>query len=356
MVSFRQKKINKNLMILGDYDSSSREAAIDFLVRMGTSAVDPLVQALGDGESVVRESAAIALGRIGDKNTVTPLLDAIQNEKAGPAKAKMIKALGEIGGADVKDALFLMLEEDPSEWTFRCVIKVLDKAGIEPGSLEEKVYYFSAKEDWRAVLGLGDMAIQPFMSLIEATKVNPNYPHSGSLPRPTEQAKILAEFGESVIEPLLDAIVNAKGNLRIDAMWALAIKGDERAENPLINCLMEDDSALRLEAIGALGRLKSDKAAEPLVKILEDTNELNSARWTAAAALGQIASVDTVEPMIRVLFNDKRYETNRDIRDILLSSITKVKGPAKELCLKAPNDTTLDPDIHIRCNKILARI
>ena len=206
------------------------------------------------------------------------------------------------------------------------------------------------------MLDLGDMAILPFMSLIETTNVNPTYPHSGMLPRPTEQAKILAEFGEGVVEPLLDAIVNGKGNLRIDSMWALAIKGYKSAEVPLMKCLLEDDSLMRLEAIGALGRLKSTQAAELLVKIVEDTNEPYSARWTAASALGQIASLDTVEPMIRVLFNDKRYDTNRDMRDILLSSIIKIKGPAKELCLKALNDKTLDPDIHIRCNKILASI
>ena len=139
-------------------------------------------------------------------------------------------------------------------------------------------------------------------------------------------------------------------------LWDFAIKGYKRAQFALMKCLIEDDSTLRLEANGAFGRLKSAKAAEPLVKIVEDTNEPNSARWTAAAALGQIASEDTVEPMIRVLFNDKRYDTNRDLRDILLTAIIKVKGPTKELCLKALDDKTLDPDIHIRCNKILACI
>ena len=232
MVSFRQRKIDKNLKILGDKDSSRRMTAIKLLAKMGTSAVNQLVQALDDGEPVIRESAAIALGRIGDQNTVPPMLVAIQNEESGQAKAKMIAALGEIIGT---------------------------------------------------------------------SNVNHTPPHSGMLPRPTEQAKILAEFGEGVVEPLLDAIVNAKGSLRIDAMWALGIKGNKRAEIPLMKCLMEGDSLLRLEAIGALGRLKSAQAAEPLVKIVEDTNEPYYARWTAASALGQIASTDTVAPLIRVL-------------------------------------------------------
>jgi len=356
MILFRQMKIKKALKAFGDKGSNRRMSAIDFLASIDKPPVNELIQSLSDKDSIVRECAARALGRTGDQSVVPPLLHAIQTEESGPTKAKMLVALGEIGGSTAKDALFAMLKDEPSDWTFRWVIKALDNGGIEPNSVEEKVYYFSARNDWNAVLDLGDMAIQPLLSLIEAAEVIPCYPHSGALPSPREQAKILAEFGEGVVEPLLDAVVNAKGYLRSDAMWALAIKGVQRAESPLLKCLMKNDSRLRLEAIGALGRLRSAKATEPLVRIVEDVNESDSVRWTAASALGEIASPDTAAPLIKILFNDDEYKTGRDLRDILLSAIVKIKGPTKKLCLDALNDKTLPPDVHIRCNKILARI
>ncbi|MFQ6055763.1 MAG: HEAT repeat domain-containing protein [Methanosarcinales archaeon] len=55
-----------------------KEGALERLIKMRDSrAVEPLIKALGDSSSEVRENAAYALGELGDKRAVEPLIKAL---------------------------------------------------------------------------------------------------------------------------------------------------------------------------------------------------------------------------------------------------------------------------------------
>jgi hypothetical protein len=58
-------------------DARFRKQLVEALGAVGTPAVPPLIQALGDGNSDVRVAACRALGAIGDRQAVPPLIQAL---------------------------------------------------------------------------------------------------------------------------------------------------------------------------------------------------------------------------------------------------------------------------------------
>ena len=62
-------------------DKEVRRGAAEALGKLGdTRAVEPLIEALGDGSEYVRNSAAGALGKLGDTRAVEPLIEALEDE------------------------------------------------------------------------------------------------------------------------------------------------------------------------------------------------------------------------------------------------------------------------------------
>ncbi|MDZ7413064.1 MAG: HEAT repeat domain-containing protein, partial [candidate division KSB1 bacterium] len=66
----------------------------DEAVKVGGAAVEPLVGCLRDEDSDVREAAAEALGKIGDKRAIAALAAALADWWAGRAVAEALAALG----------------------------------------------------------------------------------------------------------------------------------------------------------------------------------------------------------------------------------------------------------------------
>lgn len=69
-----QNKIPGLIRDLSHRNKDVRWGAANALARIGTAAVDPLIAALDDKDSVVRLRAAWALGQIGDKRPVDKLI------------------------------------------------------------------------------------------------------------------------------------------------------------------------------------------------------------------------------------------------------------------------------------------
>lgn len=74
------------------------------LVEIGESALEPLINALNDGNYFVRGGAATALGLMHNKRAVKPLIDALKHESSGLRIPAAI-ALGEIGDKSAVAAL-----------------------------------------------------------------------------------------------------------------------------------------------------------------------------------------------------------------------------------------------------------
>ena len=129
-LSVEQRKISSLIDDLRSF--FRRDSAIESLVEIGEPAVEPLIQALKDEDSFVREGAAEALGKIGDKRAVEPLINALKDEDRDVREAAA-EALGEIGDKRAVEPLIHVL--DYARVRQDKVVTALEKIGWEPRSL-----------------------------------------------------------------------------------------------------------------------------------------------------------------------------------------------------------------------------
>ena len=91
--------------VLLDGSDAMVAAADEALAALGPPAVGVLVDGLADEEEELRRSAARALGRIGDRRAVEPLVARLTEERWDDIVAAVIEALGRLGGPRAVDAL-----------------------------------------------------------------------------------------------------------------------------------------------------------------------------------------------------------------------------------------------------------
>jgi HEAT repeat protein len=98
-----------------------RWGAADALGRLGSeSALEPLIDLLGDKEPWVRSSAAEALGRIGSEAALAPLAEALKDEDRF-VRWKAAEALGELGSEAALPYLKSVVEDEGEDEGVRCV-------------------------------------------------------------------------------------------------------------------------------------------------------------------------------------------------------------------------------------------
>jgi HEAT repeat protein len=127
----------------------------DECVKLGPTAVDPLLSALKGKKNEVRISAALTLGKIGDPQAVTPLIAALN--EGFPYAAE---ALGQIGDKRAIDPLIDALKDVFSR---SVAAKALESFGWSPNDDEIKAWYYIAKNEWEKCIEIGDPAVAPLI-------------------------------------------------------------------------------------------------------------------------------------------------------------------------------------------------
>ena len=116
-------------------DDKVRIGAIEALGEIGdATAVEPLIQALNDEESIPAEAAG-ALGKLGDIRAVEPLIQLLKNEYAG-IRGAAAEALGEIDDARALKPLHKALKKEIG----------IRKKYIRSVKKEERGWDFEAKD------------------------------------------------------------------------------------------------------------------------------------------------------------------------------------------------------------------
>jgi HEAT repeat protein len=231
LVEWGEPAVEPLINALEDGNSAAAEA----LVKIDeTRAVEPLIKALEDDNWKVRRVAARALGEIGDAHAVEPLIKALGDENDDNdgvnLRAAAVAALGEIGDTRAVDPLIKVLEENES-WVRDTAAKALDKLGWKPETDELRGTYLISTAAWES----------------------------------------LVEWGEPAVEPLIKALGdNGMIGVRRSVAEALGAIGDERAVEPLIETLRYEGSDVRRSAAEALGEIGDGRAVEPLIEALED--------------------------------------------------------------------------------------
>ena len=190
-----------------------RCAALDALAKIDAKRfTDVFVGRLRDSDSYVRQRAAMALDRAGDRRAIPALLAAL----------------------DYNSHLDL----------------ISSHRGDIVGAAAHALRHFRDEEVFQSLLAL----LQK---------------HKGG--HGTESAALaLGRIGDTrAVGPLLEVFENAR-NIAWAAAEALGLIGDKRATVRLVSALGEGDSMVQMRAAEALGRIKDERAVVPLVAILQD--------------------------------------------------------------------------------------
>ncbi len=125
----RKPDVQEEIKKLQATDKDVREAAVKALVQIGSPAVDPLIKALKTDNPSVQAAAARALGLIGDKRAVMPLIDMMKSSYNLELMHEVFLALSQIGDEQTCDALKTAMRSS-NTIVSRYAKKILAESGL----------------------------------------------------------------------------------------------------------------------------------------------------------------------------------------------------------------------------------
>lgn len=256
------------------------------------AVVDGLISALSHQNKDIRYEAAVRLGEIGDPTAVNALLAALHDPMINNRTAAA-KALGKIGDPAAVDELVRMLKDE---------IALVRQAAAE------------------ALGKIGDPAAIP--DLIKSL---------GEWNNDVRQAvaSALGMIGDAAAVPRLLAVLrDERMGARGAAARALAMIG-QPALPGLITELRNKDAYVRQYSATALGMIGDETAVPELVKMLNDLNEVNFVRFSAAEALVDMGAAGV--PGLILALNDPDPE----IREMAAGSLELIGTPEAYEALSA---------------------
>jgi HEAT repeat protein/cyclophilin family peptidyl-prolyl cis-trans isomerase len=301
------------IRMLGDSEARVRRRAALAIGRVGLAeGVTPLAGLLADPDPEVRQMAAFALGLLGDKRANDPLATALAD--ASPiVQGSAAEALGLIGDPASADAVGRLaaqivqsgaLAQTPSEddearrdtpaAAFRLAVYALVRLKAYP-QLAAAVLDSSGQPRVRwwpvayALQRLEDKRALP--ALLTLAKENNAYTRSFAV-------KGLAALKDRTALPILTPLLSSgQRSVLIQTVRALGRIGDPTAEEPLLKLINDasTDAQVRLEAVSALGGLRGPAINDALLDLLTDP-----APPIRAAAIRGLAAIDA-ESFITVL-------------------------------------------------------
>ncbi len=249
------------------------EYVVDYLIRVGPSAVQPLIAVLVDRSrpELMREGAARALGNLGDARAVEPLLDILMDENDYPGVRAMIAFyVGRLRDPRVVEPL-LALAADPG------VSQTLRRNALHGLGHVSDPRLFHA-----LVPLLADGEVARFAATVLADSHDPRA-LAELLPEiatddPTMRlhiAAIVGKLGERAVEPLLESLKSPDWRVREGAATALGFAVSKAAEAPLREMLVHDRSPeARRAAASSLGFGDDPAVCYALVAALDDPDVL----------------------------------------------------------------------------------
>jgi HEAT repeat protein len=257
---------------------------VESIAALGGSATESLVAALGDGDASIRIKAARALGKIGDKRAVEPLIALLRKENREREKTAgevewyglfrqtsvryaVVEALGAIARNRAERLLETLKDKDPAvrEGIALALGKTLDPKAVEPliAALKDP----DARTRTAAAIGLEYLrdprVFEPLVAMLRAEKREDLKNTPGEIGR---------------IRPLA----------RMAAAHALAATCG-KASQPLLTLLKDEDASVREAAAFALGVFHPDTGPEALLAVMKE-DKAPYVRAAAAAALGGISN------------------------------------------------------------------
>lgn len=266
---------------LADGDWNVRCAAAELLGRIGAAeAADALIGALSDPDIIVRRAAADALGRIHVPEI--PFLRALTL-----GEWKQVAATG----SQAVPQLIAMLGHDCSDvrrGSANTLGEIRDADAVEPLIRSLRDADDGVRSSAAAALGrIGDC--RAVGALIEALSDTCDLVRRGA-------ASALGEIRDArAVEPLLQVLADATDRLRSAAAEALGSIGDTRAAEPLLAAAERMDADGRWAVAQALNRLRDPHAVPLLIESLGHADR--KVRLDAVEALEISGDDRAIEPL-----------------------------------------------------------
>ena len=335
--------------------------ALAALIEMRGVAVPPMLDALKNGTDEIRVKVADALGQIGDRRAIAPLIDTLNNDPHKEVQAQAAIGLGNIRARNAVNALTEALSYDDT--TATNAAEALGKIAVTTEDAVQKLIIIAMDKQMRETLRLAAItalwqlkpgeATQPMLLLMFSDETSPviraNAVKVLSRIKAPETTPVLIWVLSTQFDEISDFQRHMKREYKtLDALrtqvesfqieWTVdyprtnyrtwgelkpipslvrsevahalgIIKGDSVIE-PLIGALEDDGRAtVRQSAAWALGEVKGDTATTALITALKKDKQ-GVVRQEAAIALGKIKGQKVVDPLLDALRNDK-YETTR---------------------------------------------
>ena len=352
--------------LIGELASEElQDQALAALVEMRGIAVLPLIDALKNGTDEIRVKVADALGQIGDRRAIVPLIEALDSDPYKEVKALAAVGLGNMRarGEDNRAVIALTNALSYDDTTATNAAEALGKIGVSTEDAVQKLIMIAMEKNMRETLRISaitalwrlkpEEATQPMLLLMFSDETSPviraNAVKALSRIKAPETIPVLlwvlsTQFDEisdfqrhmkreyktlDVLRTQVDSfqmqwtVAYPRANyrtwgelkpipslVRSEVARALGIIKDDTGVEPLANALRDDGRAtVRQSAAWALGEVKGDDAIPPLVTALKKDKQ-GAVRQEAAIALGKIKGQKVIDPLLDVLRNDK-YETTR---------------------------------------------
>jgi cyclophilin family peptidyl-prolyl cis-trans isomerase/HEAT repeat protein len=252
---------------------------------------DELTRLLKHASAAVRERAALAIGRIGDKRGADALIELFNLDRDIKVRAMAAFALGELEDAKAISSLGFAIsplmapphKRDEPPLVRARVCEALGKilsAGRSPKALDLGVSMDAdtiAKQlpDPQAKLSadeklLTSLAIAALMRLQVSVSVEPltRQLKSADADIRAQAANALARLRQSIegaVPDLIEALNDGDANVRANAARALGVSKDARAVKPLIKLLNDESEQALANSVRALAAFNDNRAFEPLL-------------------------------------------------------------------------------------------
>lgn len=289
----------------GDDFVDIRKAAAEALGEIGDrQAVEPLITALGYQSRVII-AAAKALGKIRDSRAVEPLISLVLRMKEEEEDRSVffmsyqdeciaaITALSQIGDPRAIKPIISSLTAIVGSENRLVVAIALDKLGWQPNNDENSAAYLVAKKQWDSCVKLGAVAVKP---LIHALKDEYHSVRQGLKDWEWRLNSSFKSSDTSVLNKLHGAKVKAEDEVRNAAAMAL-VKIGKPSVDYLIAVLEDEDKSLQESAIKVLGRLGDARAIEHLIPFLKNKDSI--VKGCAMETLKKITGYDYGEDTIK---------------------------------------------------------
>lgn len=273
------EEVERVLAKFGSQHLDKRLLAASRLGRLGSPALPPLIAALRDSRSGVRQMAASALGDIGSPEAVEPLLPLLRDE-AAEGRQYAATALGQIGDPRATEPLIAALQDPETGVRWRVALaqgQIGDPQAVEPlaamlqkrDGITDLIPRFQRSPE-QALSALFDLLNQP--------QVLAGF--AGLGPDVADRQQAMNDLSDLLGGDMEDLMV------REAAAVALGDIGDERGIPALLRAYQEPNDHLRYMVQKAFWHF-GEKAVAPLTRIADQDPD-SATRQAARQALGQL--------------------------------------------------------------------